>query len=65
MSSNELIEIYVDKLIRQSDLAALCLIDGEEAWLPWSQIDEGSEIAKDGDSGTIWIPEWLADAKGL
>lgn len=62
---NEQVEVYVDRLIRQTEKAALCRIDGEEMWLPWSQIDEGSEIAKDGDSGTVYIPRWLAVDKGL
>lgn len=59
------VEIQVDKLIRQTDNAALCLIDGEEIWLPWSQIDPGSDIEKDGDSGRAYIPVWLAREKGL
>jgi hypothetical protein len=62
---NEQVAIHVDRLIRQTSGAALCEIDGEEIWLPWSQIDEDSEISKDGDSGTAYIPRWLADAEGV
>jgi site-specific DNA-methyltransferase (adenine-specific) len=61
----EQVAIEVDELLRQTEKAALCLIGDEEVWLPWSQIDKGSEIAKDGDSGTVYIPRWLADDKGL
>lgn len=63
--SNEIVTVMVDRLIRQTDNAALCSIDGEEVWLPWSQIDEGSEIASNGDSGEVYIPRWLAEKKNL
>jgi hypothetical protein len=63
--SHEQVEIYVNRLVRQTDKAALCLIDGEEVWLPWSQIDEGSEIERDGDSGSAYIPRWLAEKHNL
>jgi hypothetical protein len=59
------VAVQVDLLIRQTEKAALCEIDGEEVWLPWSQIDEGSDIKKDGDSGTVYIPRWLAEDKDL
>lgn len=61
----DLVEVEVDRVIRTTDKAVLCLIEDEEIWLPWSQIDEGSEIESVGDSGTIYIPQWLADEKGL
>lgn len=38
--------------------------DGDDVWIPWSQIDENS-VDKDGDSGDIWIPLWLAEEKEL
>ena len=60
-----MIEIDNVFLKGQTDLAAFCVIDGKEYCLPWSQIDEGSEIAATGDTGTIWIPLWLAQEKGL
>lgn len=65
MSRYDNVEIEVEKLIRQTANAALCLIDGEECWLPWSQINEDSEITKDGDSGSVYIPRWLAEEKEL
>lgn len=62
---NEQVEVYVDRVVRQTERAALCLIGNEEVWLPWSQIDEGSEIERDGDSGVAYIPRWLAEDKEL
>lgn len=50
---------------RATDKAILVEVDGEEAWIPQSQIDDESEVWKDGDEGTLVIPLWLAEAKGL
>lgn len=61
---NEQIEVYVDRLIRQTDKAGLFLIEGDEHWLPWSQVDS-EDVESNGDSGTIYIPRWLAEEKGL
>lgn len=39
-------------------------LDGEEIWIPWSQVDEAS-ISKDGETGDLYITEWIAEKKGL
>lgn len=59
------VQVFVEKLLRQTDRAAHCLIDGEKHWLPWSQIDSGSDISYDGDSGLVYIPRWIAEEKGI
>ena len=46
-------------------LALLCIIDGEEHWIPKAQIDANSEVWKNGDEGTLIISEWIAEQKGL
>ena len=41
--------------------------DGEEVWIPNSQIDDDSEIWEDsekGEEGKLVISEWLATQKG-
>lgn len=48
---------------------ALLVVDGEgeEHWIPLSQIHDDSEIydnAKKGDRGKLVIPEWLAKKIG-
>ena len=49
-----------------SDSGALCcLIEGEEVWIPKSQIHEDSEVYKEGTEGTLVITEWIAEKKGL
>jgi len=51
-------------LIRSSDKAGLYKIYGEEHWIPWSQIRDDS-VDKDGESGELWITEWIADEKEI
>lgn len=63
--SREMIEIDDCRLICQTDRAGLFEIDGEEYWLPWSQIDEGCELQKDGDEGTLICSLWIAEQKGI
>lgn len=45
--------------------ALLCVIDGDEVWIPQSQIDDDSEVWKAGDKGTLVISDWIATQKGL
>jgi hypothetical protein len=42
--------------------------EGEEIWIPYSQVDDDSEIYKKeqvGETGELVISEWLAKEKGL
>lgn len=61
----EQVTIHVENVVKTTDKAALCEVNGEEHWIPWSQIDPGSEIESEGDSGLAYIPRWLADEKGI
>lgn len=51
-------------LVRSTDKAGLYKIDGTEHWIPWSQIREDS-VDKDGETGDLWITEWIADQKEI
>ena len=56
------------EVLRATDLALKCKIDGEKAWIPKSQILDGSNFGDDseeGDEGELIIPEWLAIEKEL
>ena len=62
MPWNETVEV-----VAVSVKAALCRYEDVEAWVPFSQVLDDSEIyagCKVGDTGTIVIPEWLAQEKG-
>ena len=38
--------------------------DGDEVWIPWNHLEEGS-VDKDGETGDILIPFWLAEKEEL
>lgn len=61
----DLVHVFVEEVKVSTDKAAMCLIDGDEVWLPWSQIHGDSEIEGPGDSGNVIIPRWLAEEKEL
>lgn len=68
MSSDDMIELYCE-IVRETDKAIgiksgtldMDLGDGKSklVWLPKSQIDW------DEDEGVVYIPQWLAEDKGL
>lgn len=49
----------------ETEMAILCVVDGNEVWIPKSIIHDDSEVFKAGTTGRLIIPEWLAKAKGL
>lgn len=52
-------------LKRSSKLSGLYVLeDGTETWLPFTQLAEGS-VDKDGDTGTLYIPRWLAEDRDI
>lgn len=55
-------------VIHVSPRALLVEIDGEQFWVPHSQIHDESELSQDsspGDSGTLVMSTWIAEQKGL
>jgi hypothetical protein len=59
MRNEDLIEIEFDRIVKETDQAALIDFGDKKIWLPKSQIDLRSW------SKIVGIPEWLAEAKGL
>jgi hypothetical protein len=45
--------------------AILVVCEGEETWIPASQVHEDSEVYKPGTEGTLVIPRWVAEMKEL
>lgn len=47
--------------------AVLLIINGDETWLPWSQIEDagGLHRAHKGDLVKVEISDWIADQKGI
>lgn len=52
-------------VIKETEKALLCLIDGEEIWIPQSQVDDDSEVWAGGDEGKLVISKWIAEQKEL
>ena len=52
---------------RATDKALLVVIEGDEFWIPQSQIHEDSEVFDDGEhsTGVLVVTEWIAQQKGL
>lgn len=67
MSRNEPVELYVEEVLAETELALLCDCEGADedgVWLPRSQLLE-SEVDTVGDFGYVEIPRWLAEEKEL
>jgi len=58
--------IDVEVEVRHMTAKAALVHDGSrEAWLPYSQIEDGLETLEVGKHVTLLVPEWLATEKGL
>lgn len=53
------------RALRATDKAPLCLIEGEEIWVPRSQIDDDSEVSDVGDEGELVTSMWWAKQQGI
>jgi hypothetical protein len=51
--------------LKESTDAILVAIEGDEYWIPKSQILEESEVQGEGDDGELIITQWIAEQKGL
>ncbi len=52
---------------KATEKALLCIIDGEEHWIPQSHVHPDSEVYDDADNaeGKLVVSEWIARQKGL
>jgi len=65
MREQAYIEFEGCSLLAQTESAGLFRFeDGEEHWIPWSQVSEDSP-SKNGEVGTLWITEWICEKKGI
>jgi len=66
MSDGEVVEFDNVDVKAETGKAILCVIGGEQHWIPLSQVDEDSEVySKDTSGGKLVISEWIAKTKGL
>lgn len=50
---------------KETEAALLVTIDGEDHWVPKSQVHDDSEVWKMGDEGLLVISRWIAEQKSL
>lgn len=52
--------------VRRTEKALLVRFgDGEEVWIPQSQISDDSEVYGEGHEGTLVVTRFIAEQKGL
>lgn len=49
------------KCTHKTEKALLCVIDGEDIWIPKSQVHDLSEVYDVGHEGTLVVSLWLAE----
>lgn len=68
MTTDLTVDLEVERVKRVSDKALLCEIDGEEYWVPKSQIVDGGAVtaeSEEGAEGDIVVTAWWARSRGL
>jgi len=45
--------------------AVLVELDGEDVWIPRSQLHDDNEVNAKGDTGKLVMTRWIAEQKGL
>lgn len=65
-SDNENIAKFDDvRAIAATAKALLCNINGDEHWVPLSQVHDDSEVYEKGHEGTLVVNAWWAHKAGL
>lgn len=68
MSNDEIVDVGYVRAIAESSKAVLVELNGNEEWMPRSQMcgkDAGNEIEKEGDVGKLVVTKWIFNKKGL
>jgi hypothetical protein len=65
MGASRFVTVNVDKILRETDKAFLVEIDGDEVWLPFSQVADFNDYAEGDEDLELSVTEWIANEKGL
>jgi hypothetical protein len=65
MSRGEKVRLPDVVAVKATERALLVRIEGKEHWIPQGQIDDESEVWREGDEGELVVSEWIATQKGL
>lgn len=52
-------------VVKETESALLCMINGEQHWIPKSQIHDDSEVYNDDTEGELVVSQWIAEQRGL
>lgn len=63
--SSKFQEINIEQCTRVTDKAALVSIDGENHWMPFSQVESDHGDLKVGFTGSLNVATWLLDEKRI
>lgn len=66
MSASSWVHLDVAVVLRETDKAFLLrLDDGEEVWIPRSQVADADTVAEGDCHCTVSVTEWFAEKEGL
>jgi hypothetical protein len=65
MGASNYIHLEVERIKKVTANAMLCVIDGDDVWLPLSQVSDEEDYDEGDTNVTVSITEWLADQRGL
>jgi hypothetical protein len=65
MSASQWVHLDVDRIKKITDKAMLVELDGDDHWLPLSQVSEPETFEEGDEDVTVSITEWIAEQKGL
>lgn len=59
------VELEDCDIIAETDLAFLIEYDGDEYWIPRSQIEDPESLEEGDGPVTVSVTEWIAEQKGI
>jgi hypothetical protein len=65
MSQSGYVHLTVEKVVRETASAFLLVIEGEDYWIPKSQIADPETYEPGDEDLTISVTDWIAKQKGL
>ncbi len=65
MGASSWVHVRVDAVLRVTERAALLDVNGEEVWVPLSQVADAADLSAGPGERTVSVTEWVAREKGL
>lgn len=65
MGASSYVHITVEEILRETENALLILLDGDELWVPRSQVAGGDDYTQGDRDVTLSVTEWWANKNGV